>query len=507
MTAERAGWRGDIEGLRSLAIVPVVLFHLDRTYAPGGFLGVDLFLVISGYLIARMLLTGSYLDSVDGIRRFLRRRFLRIMPALAVTVAATSLVFVWLALPVHHRPFFVTGLASLVGVSNVQLARLSTDYFAPAAGLNPFLHTWSVSIEDQFYVGFVLLLALAARVAGMRRLPAVIVVATVVAVEYAWLNPAPPGTPGFFSLRLRAWEFLLGATALVVQDALTRRDRAWPEPVRWVSLLAILWAIVRGSGTGDVHQYVLCVACAPLLVRTTPMTPSLLSRGLAHGALRAIGRRSFAIYLVHFPLLKLFELFTDAGRTAPVMGVVYLGATALLAELLHRGVERPYVQSYRDPGTEALRGRPRGGVLWASAVAVAAIALVALPRVSLSRTLVPRLARTTPRDYPGSGPEIILLGDSHAQQLYPALLEIRRSDSIAVVDRTMIGCLPSEELTFVRDGAAQPGCQYIVRDIVANAVAHPRPRRVVLIAMRAQAYLSDRRISRFDRPTDGIMDS
>jgi peptidoglycan/LPS O-acetylase OafA/YrhL len=201
--ADRLGWRGDIEGLRTLAIVPVVLFHLDRDLAPGGFLGVDLFLVISGYLIARMLLTGDYVDSVEGVRRFLRRRFLRIMPALAATVATFSLVFAWLALPTYHVPFFLTGLASLFGVSNMLLARLSTDYFAPAAGLNPFLHTWSVSLEDQFYVGFVLLLVLGARLVGHARLPLLVMAATLIALEHAVLGPPLSAAPHFFALDLR----------------------------------------------------------------------------------------------------------------------------------------------------------------------------------------------------------------------------------------------------------------------------------------------------------------
>jgi hypothetical protein len=154
-----------------------------------------------------------------------------------------------------------------------------------------------------------------------------------------------------------------------------------------------------------------------------------------------------------------------------------------------------------------MRWRPRGGLLWAMAVASVVVSLLALPRVSRARALAPRLARAEVRDYPAAGRnELILVGDSHAQQPYPALVRLVRSDSLAVVNRAVIGCMPSEELSFVRDGMMQQGCQTMLRDIVSNALLHPRRGRVVLIAMRTLAYLSDRRISRFDRPVDGIAD-
>ena len=506
MVHERTGWRDDIEGLRAFAIVPVVLFHLDRAYAPGGFLGVDLFLVISGYLIARMLLTGPYLESLSGVRRFLRRRFLRIMPALAVTVALTALVFMWLAVPTHHTPFFFTGLASLFGASNLQLARLSTDYFAPVAGLNPFLHTWSVSVEDQFYLGIALALVVAARFAP-ERLGIVVLVGTLVAVEYALVNPPAPGSPAFFSVTLRAWEFLVGAAAFVLQERLARRGRSWPEWIRWLGFGAILYAIARGREGEVSAQYLVGAGGAVFFVRPG-ITRSALSDWLGHPLLRAIGRRSFALYLVHFPLLKLGELFADVDASNPLLGIAFLGVTAAVAELLHRGVERPYVESYRHPRTTSLRWRPRGGVLWAAAVAIVLLSIAALPRVSRTRGLLPRLARAEVRDYPApGGHEVTLVGDSHAQQLFPAFIRLAAVESLSVRNRTMIGCLPSEELTFVRDGMLQQGCQGMVRDVVSDVTTHPRDGRVVMIAIRADAYLSDRRLSRFDRPVDGVADS
>lgn len=508
-TSGPTGWRGDIEGLRALAIVPVVLYHLDRSYMTGGYLGVDLFLVISGYLIARMLLTGSYLDSAHGVGRFLQRRFLRIMPALAVTVAVFSLVFAFVALPSYHVPFFLTGLASLFGVSNFQLARLSTDYFAPAAGLNPFLHTWSVSIEDQFYTCFVLLLAITTRIAGRRRCGAVIVVAALVAVEYGVLYPPAFGTPSFFSLPLRAWEFLLGAAAFVVQVALGKRHRAWPDALRWAGMAGIIWSLAHARDGATIEPLLVCLGGASLCLRPEPLENSALSSVLAHPLLRAIGRRSFSIYLVHFPLLNLIALVADTGRHAPFApNAVYLAVTALAAELLYRGVERPYVKSYREPLGSAGSWRPRGGALWAASVACGMLAILALPRVSRARTIAPRIAREGASEYrvPGAR-EVILLGDSHAEQFNATFNRLPTSDSVTVLGRTAIDCMASEDLTYVVDGITQGHCQSMVRSLVADVQRRPRGGRMVLLAIRTAKYIPDRRISRFDRPKDGLADS
>ena len=508
-TGGSAGWRGDIEGLRALAIVPVVLYHLDRSYMSGGYLGVDLFLVISGYLIARMLLTGSYLDSAHGVGRFLHRRFLRIMPALAVTVAVFSFVFACVALPDYHVPFFRTGLASLFGVSNILLARLSTDYFAPAAGLNPFLHTWSVSIEDQFYTCFVLLLAITTRLAGRRHCGAVILVTALVALEYGVLYPPAFGTPSFFSLPLRAWEFLLGAAAFVVQVAFVERRRAWPEAFRWLGVVGIIWSLAHARDGATNELLLVCLGGASLCLRPAPLGKSALSSLLAHPLLRAIGRRSFSIYLVHFPLLNLIALVADTGRNAPFApNAVYLVVTALSAELLYRGIERPYVKSYREPVRSGRSWRPRGGALWAAGVACGIVAMLALPHVSRARTIAPRIAREGANQYPVPGAhEVILLGDSHAEQFNATFNRLPTSDSVTVLERTAIGCMASENLTYVVDGMTQGHCQSMVRGLVAEVQSRPRGGRMVLLAIRTAKYLPDRRISRFDRPVDGLADS
>jgi hypothetical protein len=272
-------------------------------------------------------------------------------------------------------------------------------------------------------------------------------------------------------------------------------------------LLAVLVALVRGHD-GARYTYLLGFGAAALLVCPEPRGECRLSHALSHPLLRAIGRRSFAIYLLHFPLLKLFELVTDVGLAAIGASAVYLAAMGLLSELLHRCIERPYVESYRRPNAAPMRGRPSAGTLWLASVAAALISLVALPAVSRARALTPRLARVEIRDYPVEGAiRVLLVGDSHAHQLYPALAALARAGTVSVVNYTLVGCLPSEELTFVRGGEYQMGCQGLMRRAIADAHAGSPGRRLVLIAMRAEAYLSDRRISRVDSPVDGVADS
>ena len=150
----RVGYRPEIDGLRALAVLAVILYHVDHAWLPSGYLGVDIFFVISGFVITASLLSRTHETASDFLLGFYSRRFKRILPALVVFVLVAGGAIAFFS---PGGPSLRTGLAALFGLSNVYLFRESADYFAQAADLNMFTHTWSLGVEEQFYFVYPLL--------------------------------------------------------------------------------------------------------------------------------------------------------------------------------------------------------------------------------------------------------------------------------------------------------------------------------------------------------------
>ncbi len=208
--------RPEIDGLRALAVVPVIFFHAGIEAFSGGFVGVDIFFVISGFLITTILV-GDLERGDFSIGRFYERRIRRILPALFFVVACITPVAVALMIPMQLEDFARSALAVVFFVSNILFWR-ETGYFAPAAEEQPLLHTWSLSVEEQFYVLFPLALAALWRFGRQRTtlVFAAIAVVSLAASEVGW-RVAPTGN--FYLLPTRAWELLAGSLcAFVLRD-------------------------------------------------------------------------------------------------------------------------------------------------------------------------------------------------------------------------------------------------------------------------------------------------
>lgn len=204
-------YRPDIDGLRALAVVPVVLYHAGASWMPGGFVGVDIFFVISGYLISSIILR-EMSEGRFSFLRFYERRLRRIIPALVVMLIVSVAVFQVLALPDQAQDTAESGLAALLSVSNFWFWRHS-GYFAPAAEFMPLLHTWSLGVEEQFYLIFPVALLLLSRIP----LPMKWLIAggTVIAFGVGlWLSLNKPSV-AYYLLPSRAWELAIGAVLAV----------------------------------------------------------------------------------------------------------------------------------------------------------------------------------------------------------------------------------------------------------------------------------------------------
>jgi peptidoglycan/LPS O-acetylase OafA/YrhL len=334
-------YRREIDGLRALAVVPVILFHAGFSAFSGGFVGVDVFFVISGYLITSIIISEQLQGSFT-LAGFYERRARRILPALFLVLACT-LPFAWLwLLPAEMKSFSESLIAVSVFASNIFFWRTS-GYFDSDAELQPLLHTWSLAVEEQYYVFFPLLLILLVRV-PRRWLASLLAVAALVSLAMAQLAVAVRPTATFYLLPTRGWELMIGALV-----ALYLLNRPHPPQQRWLDetlaasgLLLIsvgIFAFDRQTPFPSAYTLVPTVGAALIIVFALPATwvgKLLGSRGFV-----GIGLVSYSAYLWHQPLLALAR--QEALEEPPRWLLASLaGASLILAFLSWRYVERPF---------------------------------------------------------------------------------------------------------------------------------------------------------------------
>lgn len=506
VTAEPTRWRDDIEGFRAWAIVPVLLYHFDPAWLPGGFLGVDVFFVISGYLMAAMTLGRRSGSAVAALRVFLLRRTLRILPALAVVLGVSAVAFAFVLLPRMHAPYFVTAASALVGASNLQLAGQKADYFAAAANDNPFLHTWSISVELQFYLVFGL--ALFALMAALRsdraRRLGLACVATAILLIGFYYHPATSPS-AYFDLFARLWEFMLGTLAFLAEPLLVTMGKRWRGVALWGSL-AVLWASMAGPGIfpGAAAANVAAVLAAAVVLLVGAAAPAWAASALTVRPVRWLGRVSYSAYLVHFPVLKWVELNFDTGpANLPALGL-YLATTLLLAWACFRWVEEAY-RIRGDRSTQSYRWKSMLALWAGSLVSIVAVAQLS-PRISVLSAWDDRLdyARVEPV-LEGEQGEVMVVGDSHAQQLFPAFRAVSAEHGVRFVNKTGSACLFTDEYSYVRNGLLEARCLDPMRSYIDALKREGGGRRVLFVGMRSLAYLSPRMLSTYDSPVDGLI--
>ena len=352
MPLERSEFRPDLEGLRGIAILLVVLFHAGVAAAAGGFVGVDVFFVLSGFFITGMLAGEASDSGTLDLPAFWANRSLRLLPALLVVLLVTLGAVMWLYAPIDRAEIARNARAVALYSGNIEFARNSTDYFR--AQENPLLHTWSLGVEEQFYIVWPLLVlavaALTARSARQegdedatrRALLLFIVVAGLLSFGISvWLTTtAQPWA--FFGMPTRIWEFAAGG---VLALAISRKTDFWPGvatamQVAGLGLIAV--GVFRYDMTTPypgVAATVPALGALALIVGGHRAPDSFVSRSLAVSPLRALGRLSYAWYLWHWPLIGL------AGVLYPAVGVtgklMWAGLALVLAWLTHRFVEQP----------------------------------------------------------------------------------------------------------------------------------------------------------------------
>ncbi len=512
-----ARYRPDIDGLRAVAVSIVVLFHYGFSALGGGYVGVDVFFVISGYLITAITRDEMARDRFS-LAAFYERRIRRIVPALVTVLVACGLASVFVVLPEDLRLLAKSTMAAAVYGSNILFSRLAGDYFdADNLTLQPLLHTWSLAVEGQFYVLFPLILLL------LRRRPSatVAVLGLLAILSFglgAWEVVHRP-VSAFYLLPGRAWELLVGGLLACWRPvALARPWRR--EAAVGVGLAAIGLATILFDATTPFPGAAALLPClGAVLVIGGGQGGGRLASLLGARAPAWLGRISYSLYLWHWPVIVLAR-YGHGPDLSLGLRLVLLVATVALAGLSHALVERPFITRRRLPG--------RRGML--AAAAGATLATVALGQVldltgrgflplghlppavmTLAEGHFDRLegecpvpsAGADPLPYPcrfgapGVEPTVALWGNSYARMWIPALAQDAEAHGASGMALVFSKCPPL--LGF--DDKGLPGCLPFNQEAVALLAAHRSLRTVVL---GADWFLYDRDLGRLDATLDAL---
>jgi peptidoglycan/LPS O-acetylase OafA/YrhL len=369
--------RSDVQGLRALAVGLVVLAHARVPFLAGGFVGVDVFFVLSGFLITGLLVAEARRNGSISLVDFYVRRARRILPAAALTLLVTDLVSVHVMNFVRARAAVDDSVHAAAFGANFRFAARGVDYFAQGDPPSPFLHFWSLSVEEQFY--FVWPLVLVALLLARRRRLLVPTTIALACASFVWSVHATAAAPAaaYFSPFTRAWELALGAAVAAASPALVRLPRREKIVLGWVGVGAIGSAAAAfSSATPFPGAAALVPTLGAALVIVAGMgegAPCGVGRVLASRPLTFVGDRSYAYYLWHWPVLVLCADY--AGRELPVrVNLVLLAAAFVVSCVSYALVENPLRASMRSRRkTVAVAAACMAGAFGAAAVASAAI--------------------------------------------------------------------------------------------------------------------------------------
>lgn len=496
----RLAYRPDVDGLRAVAVAAVVLCHAGLGL-PGGYVGVDVFFVISGYLITGLILK-ELAAGTFSLAEFWTRRVRRIVPALLVVIVATLATGWFFLMPDAYASLGQSAAALCLLSSNVYFWQ-NTGYFAPAAEEKPLLHTWSLAVEEQFYlfVPLVVLVMRNARNLHRRRLAILLGLIGAASLAFSAYGASHHSVATFYLLPTRAWELLAGAL-LACRPA---RERDRPTPIGEGAAGAGLVLILLPCMVYDSHTPFPGLAALPpvlgsaLLIRagSGPVRRPAVNRLLAWHPIVFVGLISYSLYLWHWPLLAFAcELTAEPLPLTGRLGLVVM--SVFVAVLSWRYVELPF----RHRRVLAARSRLVPAVAFASG-AVFATGLF----VYLSGGYEPRLpaealtfALTGQKDWSGyahdvrdvpdglarlgrgeSPPELLVWGDSHAMAILPGVDAVCRDVGVTAIAATHSETAPVlnyyETFKYGLNERAIP-----FNDAVLSYVRAAKIRKVVLVA-------------------------
>ncbi|MCS4247627.1 acyltransferase family protein [Pseudomonas sp. BIGb0164] len=456
-------YRRDIDGLRAVAVLAVVLFHFGVPGVTGGFVGVDVFFVISGFLITSIIWRERQAGRFSFVD-FWARRARRILPALFVMMAATLAVGWFLLAPKDYEELGRSVHYQVIFTSNLLFSR-QHGYFDAASDIKPLLHTWSLAVEEQFYIIFPLLLTLLASRLKHWRLALFGILLVSFGMSVWAVAHAPQ--KAFYLLHLRAWELLAGAMLAVVP---LRDWRASPGLAQGVSLLSMALILIAVFGFDSATPFPGAAALLPVLgvvglIWANGQQSTWVGRLLSSRVMVGVGLISYSWYLWHWPVFVYASYAAVDGLSPLELGGLML-LSLVLGYLSWRFVETPFREKRLLPGRKAILATACVGILCLGLTGVALRKADGVPsrlseqalRYAQAKKWSPELmACMADKDTPderlfchfgpkGSSVSALVWGDSHATALIPALEVAAKRHDISLVEASFAGCVPLDGL-------------------------------------------------------------
>jgi peptidoglycan/LPS O-acetylase OafA/YrhL len=500
--ARPATYRPDIDGLRAIAILSIVLYHAGIGALRGGFTGVDIFFVISGYLIGGHIFSELRAGRFS-FAQFYQRRVKRILPAFYVVLFFTLLFGLFLLSPIELADFSKSAIASLSSASNFHFLRYS-NYFQQSSELNPLLMTWSLAVEEQFYLVIPLLMLSAAKMRRSILLPAILATC-VLSFLFAWRQVHVAPDKAFYLLPSRAWELGVGV-AWAVGEAMRAR-----------TIVAARWAWAASlCGFGAM------LAPVFLLKATIPFpgpsaSASVLGTALVIGCpsswinrrilslpwLVFIGRISYSWYLWHWPLMAFLRV-ASGGPLRPAASAVAVALSFLFAILSFYLIEQPFRKSALAPMSLFAQYAGAGLALaivlafvWSNDGLPARFPGLQHEEAETPSNCIVDYGRMTPdlsahcyEAYDRS-PSVALWGDSHSAALAPALRAEIASRGYHFIEFSKSSCLPLVGVAkyVPQHPSVVEECIEFNRIVLKMIVSDPRIRTVILAGRWSDPFL------------------
>lgn len=444
-------YRSEIDGLRALAVVPVVLFHAGVTGFSGGYVGVDVFFVISGYLITHLIIK----DLQNGrfsLLSFYERRARRIFPALIALILVCVPVAWVLMPPPDMKSFSASVVATATFTSNIFFWKES-GYFDTAAELKPLLHTWSLAVEEQFYILFPIFMIFT-WAKGYWKSTITICILAIASLALSSYAAYVQPSANFYLLPTRAWELLFGSLTAIVLYRYEFNLPLWiSNIVSLFGVFLILLAVFTFDGqTPFPGLYAMLPVVGTVLIIAFGNAGTITNRILSLRPLVAIGLVSYSLYLWHQPLFSFYKIYNQSYSISNIEAGVLTGLAFILAALSYFAVEKPFRFGFS--------AAPRLKVLAVSFGALFAVALVGgtgivnngnIWRYNSSQLEFAQTAERAPSagcadletlcESEGNG-IVVLLGDSNAYHFSDVLNAVSQQNDWTLINATRGGCLP-----------------------------------------------------------------